>query len=362
MACQWTKEKGMKKRLSKLLKRKKKTEIVPEPQLEGEVPRITNETVAEHREEVLSTARKYIYPLQHSKHKVVVFTTGILIFAIVFFFSYCTVALYKLKTNSAFLFGVTKVIPFPIAKAGPNFVAYENYLFELRHYVHYYETQQKTDFKSDSGKQQLSEFKRRALDKVINDSFTKELAKKNKVSVSDREVDDLVRILRAQNRLGGSDKVFEDVLKEYWGWSVDDFKRSLRSQLLAEKLVAKLDTEATSKAATALAQVRAEADFGEVAKNYSDDQATKNNGGDFGFLVDKTNRDLPSQTTDALFKLQPGQTSDIVNNGFGLEILKVKEVQGDKLKAAHIIVNFKDINVYLNDLKDREKARSFVKL
>ena len=26
------------------------------------VPRITNETVAEHREEVLSSARKYIYP------------------------------------------------------------------------------------------------------------------------------------------------------------------------------------------------------------------------------------------------------------------------------------------------------------
>ena len=35
------------------------------------VPRITNETVIDHREEVLSSARKYIYPLQHSKHLVV---------------------------------------------------------------------------------------------------------------------------------------------------------------------------------------------------------------------------------------------------------------------------------------------------
>src|ERR1039458_1937006 len=32
------------------------------------VPRITNETVIDHREEALSSARKYIYPLQHSKH------------------------------------------------------------------------------------------------------------------------------------------------------------------------------------------------------------------------------------------------------------------------------------------------------
>src|SRR5665811_1430574 len=35
------------------------------------VPRITNETVAEHREAVLSGARKYIYPLQHSKRRIV---------------------------------------------------------------------------------------------------------------------------------------------------------------------------------------------------------------------------------------------------------------------------------------------------
>ena len=37
----------------------------------SDVPRITSDTVEEHREEVLSSARKYIYPLQHSKHHVV---------------------------------------------------------------------------------------------------------------------------------------------------------------------------------------------------------------------------------------------------------------------------------------------------
>ena len=50
------------------------------------LPRITNETVTEHREEVLSTARKYIYPLQHSKHRVVLISTSILSAAVVVFF------------------------------------------------------------------------------------------------------------------------------------------------------------------------------------------------------------------------------------------------------------------------------------
>lgn len=354
----------MKKKLRKLLKRGKKkiTEVVPEPQLEENVPRITNETVAEHREEVLSSARKYIYPLQHSKHKIVLFTTAIIIVSVITFFSYCIAALYKLKTNSAFLYGVTKVIPFPVAKAGKDFVSYENYLFELRHYLHYYETQQKTDFSSDSGKQQLAAFKKRALDKVINDAYTKNLAKQKGVSVSDREVEDQVRILRNQNRLGGSDKVFEDVLKEYWGWSVDDFKRSLKTQLLAQKVIAKLDTATSDKAQKALSEIQKGADFAAVAKAYSDDTATKDNGGDYGFLIDKTNRDIPAQTTDALFKLQPGQTSQIINNGYGLEIVKVIEVQGDKLKAAHISFNFKDINTYLNDLKEKQKAHAYIKV
>ena len=48
----------------------------------------------------------------------------------------------------------------PAAKAGSDWVSYESYLFELRHLKHYYETQQEVDFKSDSGKSQLTEFKK----------------------------------------------------------------------------------------------------------------------------------------------------------------------------------------------------------
>src|SRR5476651_927058 len=72
------------------------------------VPHITNETVTDHREEVLSSARKYIYPLQHSKHKIVLITTGLFIAALVGFFSYTMIALYRLKSYSTFLYGVTQ--------------------------------------------------------------------------------------------------------------------------------------------------------------------------------------------------------------------------------------------------------------
>ena len=132
------------------------------------------------------------------------------------------------------------MVPFPVARAGSSFVSYESYLFEVRHYTHYYESQLKLDFRTPDGKQQLAAFKKQALDKVINDAYVKKLARKYRVGVSEQQVNDQITILRAQNRLGNNDKVFEDVLKDYWGWSVDDFKRSLRDQILAQTGVSNL--------------------------------------------------------------------------------------------------------------------------
>lgn len=333
-----------------------------EPNYAEDAPNITNRTVAEHREEVLSSARKYIYPLQHSKHKIVLITTSLFIITILAFFSFTMISLYRLKSHSSFLYGVTRVIPFPVAKAGSQFVAYENYLFELKHYIHYYQNQQKLDFKVESGQQQLAEFKKRALEKVVNDAYIKQLAKENNVSVSNQEVEDEIQVVRAQNRLGGSDKVFEDVLKEYWGWSVDDFKRSLRQQLLAQKLLPVLDPGAKEKAEKAKQELDSGSKFEDIAKKYSDDAATKDNGGMYGYAIDKSNRDISANTTAALFKLKKGEVSDVINAGYSLEIVKNLQPEGDKIKAAHIVVNYKDINSYLNDTKEQKKTTLYIHL
>jgi len=181
--------------------------------------RITNDTVAEHREQVLGQARKYIYPLRHSKRTLVKISVSLLCIAVIVFFSYCILALYKFKTNSSFLYKVTQVIPFPVARTGSRFISYENYLFEINHYTHYYRTQQSLDFNSDAGKQQLAEFKKRALNKVIDDAYIKKLAEQKNITVSDKEIDDEITIVRNQNRLGANDKEFQSVLRDFWNWS-----------------------------------------------------------------------------------------------------------------------------------------------
>jgi hypothetical protein len=325
-------------------------------------PRITNDTVAEHREEVLAHARKYILPLQHSKHQVVVITTTLFICSVVVFFTYCTLALYKFHSSSTFLYRVTQVIPYPIARVGGNFVAYENYLFELRRYTHFYETQQKTDFSDPKNKGQLDAYKKQALNDVVNQAYVRQLAEKNKVSVSDKEVNDEITIVRNENRLGGSDKVFQDVLKDYWGWSVEDFKRSLRQQMLAQKVAASMDKDAESKVQAAYAELVAGGDFAAIAKKYSDDTNTKDRGGEYGYPIDRTTRTVRAQTADHLFKLKPGQYSAVFNNGVALEIVKNIETNGDKIRAAHIQVGFKDISTYIEEQKKSKKAHLYVSL
>jgi len=349
-----------KPRIPKLL-----SKLEPESRLNKAIeglPRITNETVAEHREELLRGSRKYIYPLKHTKHRVVVISVSLLISAVIIFFAYTLLALYKFQNDSSFLYYVTQVIPFPVAKAGPDYVAYENYLFELRHYEHYYTTQQQISFNSTKGKQQLDAFKKQALDQVVQDAYVKQLAAKYHVSVSSQEVNDEVTLLRQQNRLGSSDQEFSDVLKEFWGWSIGDFKRELASQLLAQKVVAKLDTGTYAQANAVLQQLHKGADFGKLAQKYSSDSTTASNGGQYSFEITQNDQNLSPQVVAELLKLKPGQISDIINTGYTLEIVKVISATNGKVHAAHIAFTLKDISTYVAPLEAKQKPHDFIHL
>jgi hypothetical protein len=339
---------------SSILPAKKDETTVP-----SQVPTITNETIAEHREAVLKGARKYIYPLQHSKHRIIVVTTTLALVTAIFFLTYCVVGLYRFHQNNAFLYRVTQVIPFPVARVNGSFVDYENYLFELRHYVHYYEHQLQRNFDGED-KPQLVQFRKQALTDVANAAYVKQLAKQNHVSVSEKEVNDRINEVREQNRLGNNNKVFADVLRDYWGWSVNDFRRTLKQQILEDKVVAKLDIGTTTRANNAINQLKSGADFAEVAKQVSDDTTTKANGGDFGGPINKTNPNIPPQVVSALFSLKPGQYSGIINTGSTLEIVKVNQVTGDSVSASHISFKLKDISAFTDPVRKAHPPKNYI--
>jgi hypothetical protein len=332
----------------------------PEPITTEDVPRITNQTVSIHREDVLKGARKYIYPLSHSKNKIVIITTSIVVVFVLLFFTYCTLGLYRYNSTSQFLYKVTSVIPFPIARVDGHFVSYNNYLFEIQHYIHYYQTEQGVNFSSTSGKEQLLNYEQQALNKVINDAYIGQLASKDHVTVSNSQITNQINVVSAQNRLGNNQSELADVLKTYYGWSINDFKRELKTQLLAQNLVSKLDTATHTKAQSVLSQLNSGTSFSTLAEDYSDDLSTKANGGQYPGTISQNNPSIPAQIMSVLFTLKPGQHSGLINTGSTLEIVENISQHGQQIQAAHISFDFQDINTYLIPLKQHGNEKIYI--
>lgn len=325
------------------------------------VPNITNETIAEHREIVLKGARKYKYPLEHSKHRIVVVSTALLTAAIISFFVYAGLSLYKFQNTSLFTYRITQIVPFPVAKAGKSWVSYESYLFELRRYVHYYQSQQKVDFTSDSGKFQLDTYRPKALQQVIDDAYVKELAAKHSISISSNEVNDAISMLRTQNQLGSSNKELASVASKFFGWSINDLRRQLKQELLAQKVAATLDTAAFAKAQNVVLQLKNGVDFATLAGQVSDDPATKGNGGIYSDeAIAMSSSGLSPQVVRQLEGMKPGGVSSVITTPTSFEIVKLISSDNGKFKAAHIQVNFNDVQTYLQPLEKKEPAKRFI--
>ena len=74
-----------------------------------EKPKTEREKVEERREEVLAQGRKFKYPLQYSKHKVIINTVVVGLFAIVAMVAIGWAMLYKIQDTGNMIYRVTQV-------------------------------------------------------------------------------------------------------------------------------------------------------------------------------------------------------------------------------------------------------------
>lgn len=111
--------------------------------------------------------------------------------------------------------------------------------------------------------------------------------------------------------------------------------------------------EAKKKAEEILAKAKAGDDFAELAKEYSEDPGSKDNGGEYTFGYGKM---VPEFET-AAFSLKPGEISDLVETNFGYHIIKVEE----KIASTpEDIEKAKDLEKQIKaDYESRLKAEAF---
>lgn len=120
----------------------------------------------------------------------------------------------------------------------------------------------------------------------------------------------------------------EDELKAHYEAHVSDYATT--EQVKARHILFRIAPEATeadrlairARANSVLVDAKGGADFAELAKQHSEDTNSAPNGGDLGFF--SRGQMVPDFET-AVFALEPGGISEVVQSPFGVHIIKVDE-------------------------------------
>ncbi|MDD3481206.1 MAG: peptidylprolyl isomerase [Patescibacteria group bacterium] len=261
--------------------------------------------------------------------------------------------IYGARNESPFVKRVSAIVPYPAAFADARYVSTYSYLDRLDILKSYYREFDGTDFNSDEGKEVLSQIRTQTLDGLVEDAIVEKEAKERGISVSEDDLNSEFDQLVTSN--GGTEE-FTNILKKYYGLTVDEFKEKIfEPRMLREKVTEAINSDesvlnaAKEKANDVYTKATAkDADFAALAKEYSDDPGSAANSGDLGYF--EKGKMVP-EFEEAAFKLKEGQVSKPVKTVYGYHIIKVTDVKGDEIKASHILIKVRDFNEWLAERK-----------
>lgn len=245
---------------------------------------------------------------------------------------------------------------------------------ELVSQVQMYAMQQRID------RQHIPELKEQLLESMINKRLLLAKAVRDSIVVSDTEVQQEVQnqLQRFERTYGSLEEVADQL-----GMSIPRFRREMRDDIRKEMLVQRLQNQIFQKISVSRREVRqfyeqyrdelppvpeqvevahiflipeedeniranayaraeqirdsvlAGGDFGALAREFSKDAGTADRGGDLGWV----RRGLfVRDFEEAVFAMEPGQVSDIVETQFGLHIIKLEDRRGDSVRPRHILI------------------------
>lgn len=231
----------------------------------------------------------------------------------------------------------------------------------------------------------LERLYREALQRKVDELLVVQAAARDSITVDDAEVTRLVdrEIARQRQALGG-ELAFTRAIRQT-GMTVNEYRDELATQVRRQRMIdtylqsllrerrpppvteaearAHFDaqranlgprpatlsfeqvvvrprpTDAAREAALAeaeevLAQIRAGADFQEMARRHTDEPGGRERAGDLGWF--RMGQMVPEFERVA-FSLPPGMVSNVVETSFGFHIIKVERVKGGERQARHIL-------------------------
>lgn len=324
-----------------------------------EKPKTEREKVAERREEVLAQGRKFKYPMQYAKHKLIINTILVAIAAIILMVVAGWFMLYKIQDTGDMIYRVTQVIPVPVAEVDGEKVRYSDYLMIYRSNLETSEQQGGQLGTGDDADIVREGYKQAAMLAAVTYTYALKLGKEMGITVTNEEVD---RAFDEHRKVGGierSEESFLKILSDNFGMSKSEYRRMLYLNLMKVKVAQAVDKTAT-ETATEVEKLLSEknGDFLEVAAELGERVQYE----ETGALIDNMNVD-GGRSTKAM-TLEAGQISEkfLSNNGDGYYYVKLNEKTDSQVNYASIKIAFTEFDLMILKLYEDDMVKEYIEL
>ena len=325
--------------------------------------RITNETVAEHRERILAGGRRFKYPMQYGRARLVRNALIFGFFGIIIIVLLGLQQLYLAQNTSTFMYRITQVLPLPVAKIDGQSVPYSDYLMYYNSSAHYLRQAEQVDFTSKDGKRQQDYIKRESLDNAEADALALKLANEQDISVTHKQVDDFINSQRdtANGRI--SLETYNASTLDVLGWTPLEYRRVFTNKILRREVSFAVDDTAKSKAVTAAKLIRQEdvVNLEAIAGQLGGEGNAKSIVGTSGF-VPKENRD--GGLAAAAATLTKGQVSDVIKatTGDGYYFVKLIDSNDTQVSYQYLQIPLTTFTSRLAELKMKNSIKEYITL
>lgn len=322
-----------------------------------EKPQTEREKVEQRREEVLAQGRKFKYPMQYAKHKLVINTVIVAVVALVLMVVVGWAMLYKVQDTGDMLYRVTQVIPVPVAEVDGAKVRYSDYLMIYRSNLLAAEQQGGQLGQDEDAELVRDGYKESAMLSAVEYTYALKTAKQLNVNVTDADVDE---VFAEHLKVGGverSEEVFLKIVRDNFGMNRTEYRRMLYLNLVRARVAEAVDTRAQ-----------------ELANKI--DAALAENGGDLRAVADSLGEEVEYQETGQLvdnmnvdggrsnkaMTLEPGAVSGkfLSSSGDGFYYVKLNEKTDSQVNYGSLKVNFTVFDAQILELYETGKVKEYI--
>jgi len=322
--------------------------------------RITTETIAQHRERILAGGRRFKYPVQYARHKLVFNAIIISVATLLVLVGVGYWQLYPAQNTSDFMYRVTRVLPLPVANIDGQSVRYSDYLMKYRSSIHYLETKERVNLSSEDGKRQSDFVKQQAMSDALADAYAMKLAKENNVVISDADLETYLKQQRSSADGEVSEATYDAVILDYYGWSPEEYRHAMQTKLLRQKVGFVVDKQAEEISTAVGALISGgNSDLKSVTEATNATSKVQVVYGALGW-VPKTNQD--GGLAIAATKLKPGETSPVVKSttGEGYYYVKLLEINDTQVNYEYVHIPLTVFARQLSAIKETDKVKELI--